>query len=686
MSTHRRLALIRSHLGNFDSIPKDTTLDEFRARGTPFDQREMEEIHFGPILKRFEQAIKEMETMPQFNHLRDIELSRPELREATVRQVIDLYKKFAITEEEDHLDPSAKAAICTALGMYTQSPATVFIVHAVLYLDSLQNLGTEKHKHLITRGFAYQDVGCFCMTEIGHGSNVNGLETVATYDHATREFVINTPTPTAAKWWVGGLAKNANMTILFAQLVVDNVNRGVHVFAIPIRDMNTHEVMKGCIIGDCGPKAGIDGIDNGFILFQNYRVPYDCMLDRISQISPEGKFKSNIKNNDRRFSVMLGGLIRGRMGVMYGSMLNTQNGLTTAIRYSAVRKQFGPVDKPERSLLDYQLQRYRLMPHLAKMFASSAIIRLLARIYIEKRKVMYDEPESSEGAELHAILSAGKTIVSTYGFDAIHEARAACGGHGYSKFSMLGQLTNNQDIHLTWEGDNHVLIQQTSKFILKHVQKSFKGQKIEASSLQFIKMDPSTPHEKATFKTKEDLTLQACIDLLKYRANYYVHKSIIRLQENSTLYDSVLDVWNNTQVHFLQPLAWAYGELIMAEELARTVDKAKCQHLKALYQTITKLFVLERIEKNIGVFLEEHINADQAQLIRDSVIDLCNVLAEDAVKIIDALAVPDSIHGSVLGVSDGQIYKHYMKAVESRKGVYDKAHYADYLISVKKSS
>jgi hypothetical protein len=75
------------------------------------------------------------------------------------------------------------------------------------------------------------------------------------------------------------------------------------------------------------------------------------------------------------------------------------------------------------------------------------------------------------------------------------------------------------------------------------------------------------------------------------------------------------------------------------------VDKAKCQHLKALYQTITKLFVLERIEKNIGVFLEEHIDAEQAQLIRDSVIDLCNVLAEDAVKIIDALAVPDSIHG-----------------------------------------
>ncbi len=31
-----------------------------------------------------------------------------------------------------------------------------------------------------------------------------GIETTAVYDKATREFIINTPTPTAAKFWIGG--------------------------------------------------------------------------------------------------------------------------------------------------------------------------------------------------------------------------------------------------------------------------------------------------------------------------------------------------------------------------------------------------------------------------------------------------------------------------------------------------
>ena len=37
------------------------------------------------------------------------------------------------------------------------------------------------------------------MTEIGHGSNVPGLETTATFDEASDQFIIHTPTLTATK-------------------------------------------------------------------------------------------------------------------------------------------------------------------------------------------------------------------------------------------------------------------------------------------------------------------------------------------------------------------------------------------------------------------------------------------------------------------------------------------------------
>jgi hypothetical protein len=35
---------------------------------------------------------------------------------------------------------------------------------------------------------------------------VRGIETVATYDSKTREFIINTPCESAQKYWIGGAA------------------------------------------------------------------------------------------------------------------------------------------------------------------------------------------------------------------------------------------------------------------------------------------------------------------------------------------------------------------------------------------------------------------------------------------------------------------------------------------------
>lgn len=61
--------------------------------------------------------------------------------------------------------------------------------------------------------------------------------TTATYDEATNEFVINTPNELALKWWIGASAELANKTVLWAQLIVGGVNRGVHAFIINIRDL-----------------------------------------------------------------------------------------------------------------------------------------------------------------------------------------------------------------------------------------------------------------------------------------------------------------------------------------------------------------------------------------------------------------------------------------------------------------
>jgi hypothetical protein len=44
---------------------------------------------------------------------------------------------------------------------------------------------------------------------------------------------------------------------------------------------------------------------------------------------------------------------------------------------------------------------------------------------------------------------------------------------------MIGHYRNNNDINLTWEGDNAVLIQQCAKFIMENFQKKMKGKVIK---------------------------------------------------------------------------------------------------------------------------------------------------------------------------------------------------------------
>lgn len=147
------------------------------------------------------------------------------------------------------------------------------------------------------------DLGCFALTELGHGSNVRGIQTTAHYDKETEEFVINSPTDLAMKFWIGGAAKSATMCVAFSQLYLEGKCLGPHVFLVPLRDRRSFKPLKGITLGDCGRKMGLDGIDNGFIIFNNVRIPRENLLNRFSNVTKEGKFETTIENPDSRFAV-----------------------------------------------------------------------------------------------------------------------------------------------------------------------------------------------------------------------------------------------------------------------------------------------------------------------------------------------------------------------------------------------
>ena len=216
-------------------------------------------------------------------------------------------------------------------------------------------------------------LGCFAMTETGHGSDVQSLETTATYDAETEEFVIDSPTPTSRKDYIGGAAETATIAAVFAQLITpedgEPVNHGVHCFVVPIRDDEGND-LPGVTTSDCHYKGGLPGVDNGRIMFDHVRVPRVNLLNKYGDVAPDGTYSSPIENPNRRFFTMIGTLIRGRVTVGGSAGAAARVALDIATRYALQRRQFSaPDDDGEVLIMDYLVHQRRLFPLIARSYA-----------------------------------------------------------------------------------------------------------------------------------------------------------------------------------------------------------------------------------------------------------------------------------------------------------------------------
>ena len=246
--------------------------------------------------------------------------------------------------------------------------------------------------------------------ELGHGSFLRGLETTATYLPDTEEFDIHSPSITSTKWWIGAAGQTATHSAVYARLIINGEDKGVHVFIVQIRDMETHNPMRGVSVGDCGAKMGRDGIDNGWIRFDHVRIPREQMMMKHSQVSVSGEY-----TKPPRAELAYGALLGGRASMVKdsGDWLKLTTTIVVSchphcgaaaarmpqctsrvssferccirgavqIRYAAVRRQGEPFVKGEREpqILDYSTVQSRLMPILASTYASVPMYTTICR-------------------------------------------------------------------------------------------------------------------------------------------------------------------------------------------------------------------------------------------------------------------------------------------------------------------
>lgn len=69
-----------------------------------------------------------------------------------------------------------------------------------MFIPAIKGQGTEEQQHKwLPLAYKMAIIGCYAQTELGHGSNVQGLETTATFDPTTDEFIMHSPTVTSTK-------------------------------------------------------------------------------------------------------------------------------------------------------------------------------------------------------------------------------------------------------------------------------------------------------------------------------------------------------------------------------------------------------------------------------------------------------------------------------------------------------
>ncbi|MFB7249077.1 acyl-CoA dehydrogenase [Microbacterium sp. NPDC056234] len=518
-----------------------------------------------------------------------------------------------------------------------------------LFGSAILQLGTAEHHEKWLPGVMDLSIpGAFAMTEIGHGSDVAAVGTTATYDPATEEFVIHTPFRGATKEYLGNAALHGIAATVFAQLITNGVNHGVHCFYVPLRGEDGID-LPGIGREDDGLKGGLNGIDNGRLSFDQVRVPRTNLLNKYGDVAPDGTYTSSIDSPGRRFFTMLGTLVQGRVSLDGAASWASALALKIAITYATQRRQFDGADGQEVVLLDYGKHQRRLLPRLAttyaQIFAHDEFLQKFDGVFSGRT----DTPADRE--DLETLAAALKPLSTWHALDTLQEAREACGGAGFMFENRFVGLRADLDIYVTFEGDNNVLLQLVGKRLLTDYAKQFQGKdaatlaKLVASQTAgkvfhgagLRQLGQAVADLGSTARSVENgLREEQQHELLADRVQQMVSDIAGRLRPAGK--DKVLGekLFNENQTELIEA-ARAHAELLQWEAFTDAVRGVADPDTKQVLTWLRDLFGLQLIEKHLAWHLiNGRLSTQRAAAVSSYIDRLCRRLRPHALDLVDA--------------------------------------------------
>ncbi|KAB2001900.1 hypothetical protein ES319_D11G027900v1 [Gossypium barbadense] len=571
-------------------------------------------------------------------------LSRKDLFKDTLRKAAHAWKRIIelrLSEEE-----------ASKLRFFVDQPVFTDL-HWGMFIPAIKGQGNdEQQQKWLPMAYKMQIIGCYAQTELGHGSNVQGLETTATFDPETDEFVIHSPTLTSSKWWPGGLGKVSTHALVYARLITDGQDHGVHGFIVQLRSLDDHLSLPGITVGDIGMKFGsgaYNSMDNGVLRFDHVRIPRDQMLMGVSQVTREGKFMQS----DVPRQLVYGTMVYVRQKIVADASCALSRAVCIATRYSVVRRQFGSHNGgPETQVIDYKTQQSRLFPLLASAYAFRFVGEWLKWLYTDVTQRL-QASDFSTLPEVHACTAGLKSVTTSATADAIEECRKLCGGHGYLSSSGLPELFAVYVPACTYEGDNVVLLLQVARFLMKTVSQLGSGKK---------------PVGTIAYMGRSEHLLQCRCEV--ERAEDWLKPNVIleafeaRAARMSVTCAKNLNNFPNQEEGFAQlatdlaEAAVAHVQLIIVSKFIEKLQQdIPGKGVKRQLEILFNVYALSLLHKHLGDFVASGcITPKQGALANEQLRLLYSQVRPNAIALVDAFNYTDHYLGSVLGRYDGNVY------------------------------
>ncbi|NLE97374.1 MAG: hypothetical protein GX596_05220 [Propionibacterium sp.] len=523
-----------------------------------------------------------------------------------------------------------------------------------LYGGAIMNLGTKyHHDNFLSDAVTVRTPGCFAMTELDHGSDVQNLETTITYIPESQEFEIHSPHPRAAKAYIGNAARDGRMAVVFGQLIVGEENHGVHAILVPIRDSEGLPLPR-VTTGDHGHKGGLNGVDNGTILFEHVRVPRLMLLDKFGGVDEDGAYHSPIKKRSARFFTMLGTLVRGRICVGGGAASAGRKALSIATRYALERKQFPrPNIGDEIRLIEYQLHQRKLLPEIARAYAFGFAQN---EVSLQLQRLHDADAGSVESRELETRAAGLKMLQTRWANDTVQVAREACGGAGYMSENGITLTRHDVDIFATFEGDNTALALLVAKALLLDYRATWGDLNLRDTAQKTAALVGTAILERTTARAPIERLIKAArgkseaeqlsargwhIQMFDFREKHIVEGLAQRMRAAAKASEEGLFAAVNACQSHMVAAARAHMDRVVLEAFIAGIEACQDDYIRSLLVRVCDLYALATLEEHRAWYMEHNaFDGKRSKGLTSAVEDLGQELAGKALELVEGLGVP----------------------------------------------